>query len=58
MPLLKHVCTKYAGMIFTIICTWCLALGNGVASKLGRPLVLKNTEARDLVSQKKKPSQS
>jgi hypothetical protein len=57
-PLLKHVCTKYAGMILTKACTWCFALGNGVANKLGRPLVLKNTEAHDLVSQKKKPSQS
>jgi hypothetical protein len=45
-------------MILTKVCTWCFALGNGVANKLGRPLVLKNTEARDLVSQKKKPSQS
>ena len=57
-PLRKQICDKYAGMIWTKMCTWCLALGNGVA-KPGRPLVdLKNAEALELVSQTSKPLRS
>ena len=42
-------------MLLTQLFTWCLALGNGVATKLGRPLNnLKNAEALDLVSQTSK----
>ena len=42
-------------MLLTQLCTWCLALGNGVATKLGHPLDnLKNAEAVALVSQTKK----
>jgi hypothetical protein len=42
-------------MLLTKACTWCFALGNGVATKLGRPLNnLKNADALDLVSQTSK----
>ena len=27
-PLRKHICDKYAGMILTKMCTWCLAYDN------------------------------
>ena len=51
----RHICTQFPGMLLTQLCTWCLALGNGVATKLGRPLDnLKNAEAVALVSQTKK----
>ena len=50
----RHICTQFPGFL-TQLRTWCLALGNGVATKLGRPLDnLKNAEAVALVSQTKK----